>query len=1341
MFKTLTRIIGGDPVRREIERYQPYVEAINKLEAGIHALSDAQLRGKTDEFRRRLAEGETLEDVLPEAFAVVRESSVRTIGLRHFDVQLIGGVVLHQGRIAEMRTGEGKTLVATMPIYLNALEGDGVHLITVNDYLARRDARWMGPIFDFLGLSVGILQEAARTENGRKAFVYEPTRESVQEDIHQLRIVDRRLAYAADVTYGTNNEFGFDYLRDNMARRLEDRVQRGHHYAILDEVDNILIDEARTPLIISGPAEEDPSLYQQMTQVVKHLRPEDYEVSERDRNVSLTEIGENHVEELLGTALRDPDRPEDITPEQARMIGYLEQALRAEFLFKRNKDYVVQGGRVIIVDEFTGRLMQGRRWSDGLPQAVEAKEGVRIRQENVTYATITLQNYFRMYAKLAGMTGTAVTESEEFNKIYNVDVTPLPTNLEFIALAPDTNLVEVEYREDGNRFLNYARADDEDQAPVFWKRKDYPDAVYRTEEAKLRAVTTEILLRHVLGQPLLVGTTSVELSERLSGRLRAEPLQRLAMVMLLRDAYLERKGLADDGTRVEELMPLYQSIDNLTPAALRPFARELELSLNPAREGNLERLAEILGLDHSHEARLTEALEAGIKHNVLNAKKHDEESRIIANAGAFGAVTIATNMAGRGVDIRLGGEVAEEVLAAVNRVLRRAGIAEPEYLNMEERLARLSEVDRQAIGIYEAEIELYRNFIEDARRVREAGGLHVVGSERHESRRIDNQLRGRAARQGDPGSSQFFLSLEDELMRLFGGSQVSGLMERLRIDEAVPIGHSIVDRTIEQAQTRVEGANFDTRKHLLEYDDVLNQQREVFYSQRNRVFAKDDIRDDVDQMLTVEVESHVRSALQDPEGPWKLLAWLEETQPTLNLESDEPYPSYMLRLLLDELVTATDVEALRPQLLEAARQAIETQKQHLARSVEEQFERSLDHLEDQVRQRVEMAETAIEGAMLEAETNETAVNPEALVKSVEENAGLRLQIDKTGLDQVGEDPGRFRDLVPEIVEASLGIRVWAGMLQAVERRIGESLGLEPTLETPIDWDAALEGLLTAFDTTWEQRQERTLEEIRRELVNRLSEGDEINERLKTRLLVQLSYGQRAFFDRKTHQRRSLVVPRLSYAFAAAGLLTGEKVDELSQRVLDHLRGAQSALQLSLGNASLARHGALTLEQMDPFLQAALRRELGDDGFADLASAGSITSLDRDARDRIARALGSVSLTEAQRGLILAVGDRLWIDYLTQMEALRTSIGLEAYGQRDPLVQYKSRAFDMFQQLTSEIRSGVISNLFRSQAAARPPQAIPMSETPPSDKTPEAVGARPAQQNSDDGKKKKRRRRR
>src|SRR3990170_3241957 len=565
MFKSITKVLGGDPARRVIAEYAELVAKINALEPEVARLSDEALRAKTDDFRARLASGASRDDLLPEAFATVREASVRTVGLRHFDVQLIGGVVLDQGRIAEMKTGEGKTLVATLPIYLNVLEGKGVHLVTVNDYLARRDARWMGPIFQFLGLSVGVLQEAARTENGRKAFLYDPERSSSQEDVHQLQIVDRRLAYVADVTSGTNSEFGFDYLRDNMAHSLEARVQRGHHYAIVDEVDNILIDEARTPLIISGPSQEDPGLYVEMAGVVKGLRPEDYEVNEKDRTVALTETGEEHVERLLESPLRDPDRPEDITPEQARLLGHLEQALRAEHLFKRNKDYVVQSGRVIIVDEFTGRLMAGRRWSDGLHQAVEAKEGVRVREENVTYATITLQNYFRMYGKLAGMTGTAITEAEEFHKIYKVEVVQLPTNLEYIARQPESGLVEASYDEDGQKYLYFSRRDDPEKTPVFWRRKDMPDLVYRTEEAKLRAVSLEILRRHVRGQPLLVGTTSVELSERLSNRLKAEPLQTLSMVLILRDVYLAAHNLSDDGTRIEALQVLHKPLPELSP--------------------------------------------------------------------------------------------------------------------------------------------------------------------------------------------------------------------------------------------------------------------------------------------------------------------------------------------------------------------------------------------------------------------------------------------------------------------------------------------------------------------------------------------------------------------------------------------------------------------------------------------------------------------------------------------------------------------------------------------------------------------------------------------------------
>jgi preprotein translocase subunit SecA len=1345
MFKNIARIIGGDPIRRQLESYADIVAHINSLETQMRELSDEALRAKTDEFRTRLVEGETLDDLLPEAFAVVRETSVRTIGLRHFDIQLIGGVVLHEGTIAEMRTGEGKTLVAPMPIYLNALSGKGVHLVTVNDYLARRDARWMGPVFHFLGLSVGVLQQAARTEGGRKALLYDPSRESAQEDAYQLRLVDRKLAYAADVTYGTNNEFGFDYLRDNMARSLEARVQRGHHYAILDEVDNILVDEARTPLIISGPAQEDPELYVQMAQVVKQIRAEDYEVSERDRTVALTEIGEDHVEQLLGTSLRDPDRPEDITPEQARLLGHLEQALRAEHLFNRNKQYVVQGGRVVIVDEFTGRLMPGRRWSDGLHQAVEAKEGVRVRQENVTYATVTLQNYFRMYEKLSGMTGTALTEAEEFNKIYNVDVIPLPTNLEFIAMQPNSELVEVEYREENNKFTSYARSGDPEQTAIFWKRKDYPDVVYRTEEAKLRAVTTEILRRYVHGQPLLVGTTSVELSERISNRLRAEPLQRLALTVILRDAYIDAHELPDDGMRVEELDPLNQRLNDLDQRVLRQIARPLDISLNPARPENIERLAYVLDLEPSDHDRLAELLQGGIRHRVLNAKRHTEESKIIEDAGARGSVTIATNMAGRGVDIVLGGSLSDEVARRVTRVARDAyerandtqqreemarslragsgtGYGKATHIQRLEKWRReFPEIDSSVMGIYESDVQDFDRFIADREKVLECGGLHVIGCVRHDARRIDNQLRGRAARQGDAGSSQFFLSLEDELMRLFGGSQVANLMQRMNIDDAMPIAHNIVNRTIEQAQTRVEGANFDTRKHLLEYDDVLNQQREVFYGQRNHIFAKDDLKDDIGEMLRFEVERHVEAALEDPEGPWRLLAWLEETQPTIGLNTEDVYPSFLLRLLLDQLAPYDEPTALKGALLEVGRQALEAQKIHLIHAVENQLAHAVARIEDQVDQRLEMVDIAIEAAFLEAEETGGEIDPRALISAVEAAAGMRIQIDKEGLRHVGEDPDRFRRNIPQLIEGGLALRVWAGLKQAVERRMGEPLELDGMPSIPIDWHQAEERLRQAIDHVWSRRTERLVGEIERELEAALKR-DGVDEALIIRLLIGMSYGQKAYFDPKTHRRQSVAVARLSYTYSTATLLDGVDLTTLTDRVLAHLEGAQHALQMGLGRAEAARLTGSWLDQLDQSSQQTLRLALGEEAFAEVASVDHLNMLPDATRDQINHALGDMALSRIYRELILSVGDRQWVDYLTRMEALRTSIGLEAYGQRDPLVQYKSRAFDMFGQLLDNIRAGVVSRLFTMRVTGRPkaPPASqprqPRGQVPGDDKT-------------------------
>jgi preprotein translocase subunit SecA len=730
MFDTLLAKIFGTKHDRELKKLRPIVAQINSLEPSIEKLSDAELAAKTVEFRQRLAQGETLDDLMLEAFAVCREAARRTVHMRHFDVQLIGGAVLHQGKIAEMKTGEGKTLVATLPVYLNALDGKGVHVVTVNDYLARRDSEWMGRIYKFLGLSVGLV-------------------------VHGLDDEERRHSYACDVTYGTNNEFGFDYLRDNMKFRLEDCTQRPFNFAIVDEVDSILIDEARTPLIISGPSEESTDKYYKVNAIIPRLiRGEviegkeasekyttgDYTVDEKHRSAALTEEGVSKVEKLLGvTNLYDP--------ESIEMNHHVQQGLRAHVLYERDRDYLVKDGEVIIVDEFTGRLMPGRRWSDGLHQAVEAKEGVKIEKENQTLATVTFQNYFRMYKKLAGMTGTAMTESEEFFKIYRLDVVPIPTN-----------------------------------KPM--QRQDMTDQVYRTEEAKFRAVVTEIQESHERGRPVLVGTISVERSEHLA-------------------ALLER---------------------------------------------------------------------AGVDHQVLNAKQHEREAQVIAQAGRPGMVTIATNMAGRGVDILLGGNPE----GLVGEDLKRQGIdpiAVPtaEYVRMvEEKVKAVCQPDRE--------------------KVLAQGGLHIIGTERHEARRIDNQLRGRAGRQGDPGSSRFFLSLEDELMRRAGGNTVSGLMNRLGMDEDVPIEAGLVAKVIESAQSKMEGYNFDIRKHVVQYDDVMNTQRTVIYGERIKVLESDDLRASILDMVGKELDRVVnRFAASNYSEEWDmdgLMRGLRAILPTKISEKD-----------------------------------------------------------------------------------------------------------------------------------------------------------------------------------------------------------------------------------------------------------------------------------------------------------------------------------------------------------------------------------------------------------------------------------------------------------------------
>jgi preprotein translocase subunit SecA len=713
MFKSMIEKIIGSYSARELKRITPIVDQIEALEPEIKALSDEQLKAKTPEFKKRLADGETLDDLLPEAFAVVREASLRVLGMRHFRVQLIGGIVLHQGRIAEMKTGEGKTLVATLPVYLNALAGKGVHVVTVNDYLARRDSEWMGKVYNFLGLSVGLI-------------------------VHGLDNEQRRKAYSCDITYGTNNEFGFDYLRDNMVIYKNDMVQRDLHYAIVDEVDSILIDEARTPLIISGSGDKSTDLYKKADSFASRLKVKvftetddkqsdedvdaDYIVDEKAHSAALTARGVTKAEQFFGIEnLSDPDN--------MTISHHINQAIKAHGLMKRDREYVVKDGEVIIVDEFTGRLMYGRRYSDGLHQAIEAKENVKVERESKTLATITFQNYFRMYEKLAGMTGTALTEEQEFQTIYKLDVIEIPTNMPMI-------------------------------------RIDYPDCVYKNEAGKFNAVINEIIELHKRGQPVLIGTISIEKSELLSSMLKKK----------------------------------------------------------------------------------------GIPHQVLNAKFHEKEAEIIAQAGKPGAVTIATNMAGRGTDIVLGGNA--EFMA--KQELRKQGYPE-ELINESTSFNETSDEEILKIRAVYKQLhdEIKKQISQEKEKVLKAGGLHIIGTERHESRRIDNQLRGRSGRQGDPGSSRFYISLEDDLMRLFGSDRLAAIVNTLGLEDDQPIEHRMLSNAIENAQRRVEGKNFDIRKHVLQYDDVMNKQREVIYDQRRQVLNGENLRDSFIKMIENTVDGLV----------------------------------------------------------------------------------------------------------------------------------------------------------------------------------------------------------------------------------------------------------------------------------------------------------------------------------------------------------------------------------------------------------------------------------------------------------------------------------------------------
>ena len=1338
MLKNFVKIFGGDPNKKTIEQYSGIAQQINALEPQFEALSDEALRGKTDEFRRQIADSvgnlegleekeqfkvqqEALNEILPEAFSLVREASKRTIGQRHFDVQMIGGVALHRGAIAEMRTGEGKTLVATLPIYLNALLGKGIHLITVNDYLARRDARWMAPIYHMLGLSVGVLQMAAATENGKKAFIVDFERESPHEDQRYLRLVDRHLAYEADVTYGTNSEFGFDYLRDNMTMRLEDRVQRGHHYAIVDEVDNVLIDEARTPLIISGPASGDLEWYGKMAQVVRQLRPEDYEVNEKDRNVNLTEVGLAHVEQILGIPLMDPDRPEDVTPEQARLRGYLEQAMRSQYLFKRNKDYLVQAGKVVIVDEFTGRLMPGRRWSDGLHQAVEAKEGVKIEPENVTYATITLQNYFRMYKKLAGMTGTALTEAEEFSKIYNLEVVPIPPNLEYQAFGKDTPLVEVKSKdEEGYTYNYFAKRDDSSQAPLFYRRKDYPDVIYKTVEAKLRSIVMDIIREHVRGRPLLVGTTSVESSELVSNRLKAESIRRLLQIALVRRVWMGANNREEDGRLIPELQQFNEPLDKITPDSLRKFIQPFGITnISPEDPSNLSKILEILRLDDRDADRLKKVLQGGVPHQVLNARKHTEESQIIAGAGAFGAVTIATNMAGRGVDIKLGGELAEEVITAVNRVLNKSGVENPFDMSQEERREALKKVDPSNYGIYDAEVKLFLQYFEDMERVKELGGLHVIGSERHEARRIDNQLRGRAARQGDPGSSRFYLSLEDDLMRLQGGSQVSGLMERLRVDDSLPLEVRLVGNVIEQSQHRIEGANFDVRKHLLEYDDVLNQQRAQIYGQRDRIFVKDDLSEDIDEMLELEITERVKSGLEDEEGPWKLIAWLEQVQPPF-MTGERLFPSFGLSLLLKELANSDD--NIRRAVLDLVSRAIQLENEHHLHAIEGLIETTEQSLGAQIDSRNDSLDAYFEGLRDMDDTQRP--RPQKMLEEINGLVGLQLRLNNEQLRAMDDDAEEVKENIRNLIVGNLTAVYASRVISAVQNRFGEPLGEKFEISS---WDDAADKIMDAAEEALNRRRERLVGEngqIGRD-IDTLMPRD-LNDTSKLQLLLNISQGARTAFDQKTHRQVKQVYSRFSYIFLIAKLLEGLEADQVVEDVLNHLDEAQEALQMAWGEREYARL-ASNAQRLADFGEAA-KRAFGEDRLNE-----PVASLGESDREALIEAIGEYVLNEVHRQLLLSATSELWVDYLTRIEALRVSIGLEAYAQRDPLVQYKGRASEMFSQLVEDIRGLVISRVF----AYRPK---PIEITPVETADVPAPTQQPQQTSHTDGSKKKKRRR-
>jgi preprotein translocase subunit SecA len=1389
MLKNLYTKITGDPNEKEISRLQPVVEQINSHEPEIQKLSDAQLRAKTDEFKARLAdeiaeprqrvaelreqfavadtdtrrvmeeelkqaektlldaERTALDDILPEVFACVREASIRTIGLRHFDVQMIGGMVLHEGKIAEMKTGEGKTLVATLPLYLNGLLGRGAHLVTVNDYLARLHTQLMGPIYHFLGLSVASLQQGEE----KKALIFDPSFQAATREMNFLRACERQEAYRADITYGTNSEFGFDYLRDNMAWRLEDRVQRELYYAIVDEVDNILIDEARTPLIISGPAGEASDEYYRLAELVRKVSPDHYTIDQRTRGITLTEAGYDRVEELLGQPLTNPDRPEESDQAQAKIMHHLEAAMKAQYLFQRDKDYIVRKGQVIIVDEFTGRLMPGRRWSDGLHQAVEAKERLPIQQESVTYATITLQNYFRLYKKLAGMTGTAKTEEDELYKVYGLSVVVIPTNKPMI-------------------------------------RTDQPDQVHRNEEAKWRAVALEIAQTYTRGQPLLIGTTSVEQSERLSRRFAADKLDLFARAKLLqrvveasdelndkqratlklilsrslddapenydealssrlfhdydlgavinaarkmpardllrvkqqigkrgaaqsklsdrelkelegiseRDlrfaARLEERNLKLDGAQtlcdeiaahpddlaklapklgllLEVALEVYNDLrlsrdemNNLNRALIESLgdvdavrgeyrvrasdmdiivkrlplrgddatrlAKKLNVNADPLAAENADATREILGIEES--AAIAKVLRDGIPHAVLNAKEHEKEAGIIARAGELHAVTLATNMAGRGVDIKLGGELHEETISEVGRILHRNGV-DPYDLTFDQIADALEQIPPASYELDKEHVERFKRYMYERVKVRELGGLRIIGTERHEARRIDNQLRGRSGRQGDAGSSRFYVSLEDEIMRRMGGK---GLMDRVWIED-IPIEHDWVTKSLEQAQIKMESYNFDIRKHLLEYDDVLNKQREIIYGQRYRILTKADLRDDVRGWFEEEIARILaENAKESTYAEARLLTHLDSLMQGFFRAENDMWPPYSLALVLRDLGECSDTKIASKRMLDAAQRAMELHRDFVVQAIvpevvntfEQEYRAKWDELED-------LAKNTLATLRQEAEEANRQLDARALTQGVGQAVGMQLDV------RVERGMELSERAILDAVQRAFDVRVVDQVARRVAKRANQEFDFRWSPDGNLHFDSLREQLATTIEDAYTKQANKHLADIERELSERVKSTEDIQGTRLAFNLFALSHTRHAAFDQRTHRRFEVMVPRFPWVHLAATHV-GKDSDKLRDEILQYWNQS--------------------LDQLVP-----LRG-------------------------------GAAAFNDLLRELMLSVVSMQWVDYLTAIEGLREGIGLQAFGQRDPLVEYKRRAFEMFQDLYTRIRSQTVTYVFTYQ---------------------------------------------